>query len=226
MKQKTVHLFRRCDCNLVQINLKKFKKNFKCLLYITILFVLAGCATKPPSQPDNLCQIFRQYDDWYDATADARDRWQVPIAVTMAMMFQESSFRHDAQPPMEYFLGFIPIGRASSAFGYAQAKDETWRQYANETGRSFASRDDFADAADFVGWFVHKTHKINRVPKSDAYGQYLNYHEGWGGYRKGSYQKKAWLKQAARKVQQRSSLYQRQLQGCEQEFKSSWFDWF
>ena len=46
--------------------------------------------------------------------------------VPLAMMYQESSFKHDAAPPMEYFLGFIPIGRASDAYGYAQAKTMTW----------------------------------------------------------------------------------------------------
>lgn len=196
------------------------------MLFIAFLFGVSGCATAPPANPNNICQIFRQYDDWYEAAADTRKRWQIPIHVSMAMMFQESSFKEDAQPPMEYFLGFIPIGRASSAYGYAQAKDETWRQYANETGHSLASRDDFADAMDFIGWFAHKSNKLNKVPKSDAYGLYLNYHEGWGGYRKGSYQKKAWLKQVARKVQQRAAMYQKQLQSCEKEFQSSWFDWF
>lgn len=187
---------------------------------------MTGCATAPPTNPHNICQIFRQYDDWYDAAADARKRWQIPIHVSMAMMFQESSFKEDAQPPMDYFLGFIPIGRASSAYGYAQAKDETWQQYANETGHALASRDDFDDAMDFMGWFAHKSNKLNKVSKSDAYGLYLNYHEGWGGYRKGSYQKKAWLKQVARKVQARAAQYQKQLQTCEKEFQSSWFNWF
>lgn len=196
------------------------------MFFIALIVGAGGCATAPPANPDNICQIFRQYDDWYDAAADARKRWQIPIHVSMAMMFQESSFKEDAQPPMEYLLGFIPIGRSSSAYGYAQAKDETWRQYASETGHALASRDDFTDAMDFIGWFAHKSNKLNKVSKSDAYGLYLNYHEGWGGYRKGSYQKKAWLKNVARKVQQRAARYQKQLQSCETEFQSSWFNWF
>lgn len=207
----------------VQKNLQNFSNLFK-PLFLTVF--ISGCATLPPQDPDNLCQIFRQYPDWYDAAAESRDQWQVPIHVPMAMMYQESSFKQDAKPPMEYFLWIIPIGRASSAFGYAQAKDETWQQYLDESGRWFADRDDFADAYDFVSWFMHKSAIANKVSKSDAYGQYLNYHEGWGGYRRGSYQSKAWLKQTARKVQQRASRYQQQLARCEHEFKSSWFDWF
>lgn len=207
----------------VQKNLQNFSNLFK-PLFLTVF--ISGCATLPPQDPDNLCQIFRQYPEWYEAAAESRDQWQVPIHVPMAMMYQESSFKQDAKPPMEYFLWIIPIGRASSAFGYAQAKDETWQQYLEESGRWFADRDDFADAYDFVSWFMHKSAIANKVSKSDAYGQYLNYHEGWGGYRRGSYQSKAWLKQTARKVQQRASRYQQQLTRCEHEFKSSWFDWF
>lgn len=92
---------------------------------------------------------------------------------------RESSFVHDAQPPMQYFL-FIPTGRASSAYGYAQVKDETWADYQRETGNGWSDRDDFADAIDFMGWYTHKAQRLNGTSKWDAYGQYLNYHEGWG----------------------------------------------
>ena len=115
------------------------------------------------------------------------------------MMYQESSFVHDAQPPMQYFL-FIPTGRASSAYGYAQVKDETWADYQRETGNGWSDRDDFADAIDFMGWYTHKAQRLNGTSKWDAYGQYLNYHEGWGGYRRGSYRSKGWLMKTSRKV--------------------------
>ncbi|MBN0698308.1 hypothetical protein JTM09_34870, partial [Pseudomonas aeruginosa] len=107
----------------------------------------------------------------------------------------------DALPPRYYFLGFIPWGRVSSAYGYAQAKDETWADYKREAGGWGASRDDFADALDFMGWYIQKSQRVNGVSKWDAYGQYLNYHEGWGGYRNRSYDAKPWLKNVSQKVQ-------------------------
>ncbi|MFC4655244.1 hypothetical protein ACFO3I_09500 [Rheinheimera marina] len=200
--------------------MKKIKKS---LVTFTCVALLSGCAVSPPQNKENLCEIFREHDDWYDAAADARDRWQVPVHVPMAIMYQESSFRQDAQPPMQYWFGFIPVGRASSAYGYAQVKDETWDDYARETGGYFVSRSNFADAIDFMGWYIHKTSRVNGVSKSDAYAQYLNYHEGWGGYKRGSYRQKAWLMQTSRLVQQRSSRYQQQLLSCEEEFKRGWF---
>ena len=58
------------------------------------------------------------------------------------------------------------------------------------TGNSWASRDDFADALDFMGWYTSKSQKVNGISKWDAYNQYLNYHEGWGGFSRGSHLQK------------------------------------
>lgn len=99
-----------------------------------LLLALAGCATKPPANPDNLCEIFREKPKWHEAALKMQQRWGAPVQVPMAMMYQESSFKHDALPPRYYFLGFIPWGRVSSAYGYAQAKDETWADYKREAG--------------------------------------------------------------------------------------------
>jgi len=181
------------------------------------LLLLAGCATTPPANPDNLCSIFREKPDWYEAAQDVRKKWGVPPQVPMAIMFQESSFRYDALPPRYYFLGFIPWGRVSSAYGYAQAKDETWADYEKENNRWFASRDNFSDSLDFMGWYISKTQRINGVSKWDAYGQYLNYHEGWTGYRNRSYEHKAWLKRVAKRVQDRAERFGAQYRSCERE---------
>ncbi|WP_436409846.1 transglycosylase SLT domain-containing protein [Pseudoalteromonas phenolica] len=201
--------------------MKKIKKSF---LTLSFAAVLSGCATAPPKQPDNICKIFEEKEDWYYDARDAQNKWGSPKHVLMAMMYQESSFRHDAAPPMEYFLGFIPIGRASSAYGYSQAKTPTWQDYIRETGNSGADRDDFEDAIDFMAWFVNKTHKVNGISKWDAYAQYLNYHEGWGGYKRGTYRKKKWLMAVANKVKHRAGRYGAQLKRCEAELDKSWFE--
>ena len=195
--------------------------NRKKIIIILGLLFLSGCATPPPKNPDNICEIFFEHRDWYDVARDMKDNWGTPIHVPVAMMYQESSFKHDAAPPMQYFW-FIPIGRASDAYGYAQAKTMTWSDYQRETDNGWADRDDFADAIDFMGWFTHKTQRINGVSKWDAYAQYLNYHEGWGGYRNKSYNKKPWLIKVSRKVDKRSKMYAAQLRGCQRNLDSSW----
>ncbi|MCC5826602.1 hypothetical protein [Alkalimonas sp.] len=185
--------------------------------------LLTGCSTPPPQNSSNICDIFKEHRSWYKAAANTRDKWGVPIHVPMSMMFQESSFRHNARPPMRYFLGFIPYGRASSAYGYSQAKTETWADYQRETNRRFASRSNFADAIDFMGWYMDKSHRINGVSKWDAYNQYLNYHEGWGGYQRGTYRNKTWLISVARRVDDRAQMYATQLASCEKELQRGWF---
>ena len=84
------------------------------LLMLLVLTACSSTTTQRPDNPENICDIFRQNNDWYEAALDMQQRWKVPLTVSMAMMYQESSFRHDAQPPMDYFL-FIPLGRRSSA---------------------------------------------------------------------------------------------------------------
>ncbi|MEH8016002.1 hypothetical protein MN202_02040 [Rheinheimera muenzenbergensis] len=184
--------------------------------------MLAGCATPPPKNSSDICQIFAEHRDWYHAAARVRDKWGVPIHVPMSIMYQESSFKHNAKPPMRWFLGFIPYGRASSAYGYSQAKTVTWDEYVKEADRFWASRDNFDDAIDFIGWFVDKSQRLNGVSKWDAYAQYLNYHEGWGGYKRGSYHKKAWLVSTAKRVDSRAKAYASQLKGCEEDLKRGW----
>lgn len=195
------------------------KKSF-IILILTVL--ISGCVTPQPKNISNVCEIFKEREDWWDDANDMNDRWGTPIHVVMAMMYQESSFKADAAPPMEYFLGFIPIGRASSAYGYSQAKTVTWDEYVKESGNSWSSRSDFEDAIDFMGWYTAKTNRLNKVSKWDAKNQYLNYHEGWGGYKRKTYRKKAWLVRVANKVDSRAKRYATQLRGCEDYLNSSW----
>lgn len=199
-------------------NLHRFSR-YVCF---SVLLILTGCASAPPAEPENLCSIFKENRSWYKAAVKTREKWGVPVHVPMAMMYQESSFKHNAAPPMQYFLGFIPIGRASDAYGYAQAKTMTWDDYVRETGNSWSSRSNFDDAMDFMGWFIYKTHKVNGVSKWDARNQYLNYHEGWGGYKRGTYKAKKWLPPVADKVGSRAKRYAQQYNGCKEDLDSSW----
>ncbi|MTI13780.1 transglycosylase SLT domain-containing protein [Sansalvadorimonas verongulae] len=186
----------------------------KIILMVVVTVGLAGCATPaPPRQPHNLCSIFKEKPSWYRAAKKANKRWGTPIQVMMAIMYQESSYRHDVRPPRPWFL-FIPLPRNSSAYGYAQAQDGTWDMYLKEVNPWFASRDDFEDAIDFIGWYTHKTREKNGVSLWHADKLYLNYHEGWGGYARGTHHRKKWLLSVANKVKWRAGEYGEQLRRC------------
>lgn len=176
--------------------------------------LLAGCASSPPGDPDDICAIFGEKKDWYADARRASNRWNSPIPVLMAITFQESSFRARAKPPRRKLLGVIPW-RRPDAYGYAQATDAAWQDYVRATGRGRADRDDFGDAIDFVGWYNRQSNKRNRISNDDAYRLYLAYHEGQGGYARGTYRAKPKVKGAARKVADRAQKYQRQLKGCQ-----------
>ncbi|MCD9554651.1 hypothetical protein GLP31_19485 [Photobacterium carnosum] len=194
------------------------------LLLTVVVFIVSGCATPPPSNQSNLCSIFRQYPDWYEDAVDMQQKWGTPINVAMAIMKQESSYRHDALPPKDYVLGFIPWGRVSSAYGYAQAQDPAWADFQKHTGHG-GSRSSFDDAMQFIGWYTHETQRQLGVSKWNAYGQYLAYHEGRGGYKRGTYRNKPWLMKVARKVEQQSRDYGWQLKQCRKELDNnkSWW---
>jgi len=190
-----------------------------------LLLVLGGCATSPPSNIGNSCAIFNEKDDWYDATREVEKKWGVPISVVLAIMYQESSFKSDAKPPRDTILWVIPWFRRSSAYGYAQVKDDTWQWYKDKTGNHGADRDDFEDAADFIGWYCDMSHRLLGIAKSDAYRQYLAYHEGHGGYKRGSYNAKPWLIKVARKVETQARRYQAQLAACRDDLDGGWSLW-
>lgn len=187
-----------------------------CLLAVG--FMLAACATKPPSRSEqaDICDIFDDRKDWFRAAEASERRWGVPIAIQMAVIRFESGFDDDARPPRgkRRFLGLLPGKRPSSAYGYAQAIDGTWDQYRRESGRGGADRDDFDDAVDFIGWYGDKAASQAGIRKTDAVAFYLAYHEGWAGYRNGAWRNKKWLVDTASQVGATAYRYDEQLAGC------------
>lgn len=187
-----------------------------CLLLPLILF--AGCAARPPGNQQDLCEVFRQHPDWYDAAAASEKHWGVPVHIQMAFVHHESGYRSHAKPPFDWFL-FIPLGRPSSAQGYAQIQDPAWDDYRKERGSWFRSRSDIDDALDFVGWYNDRSHDLLGISKWDAKNLYLAYHEGHGGYRRGSYRDNGQLLRVAERVDRTARAYGSQLKRCEEEFR-------
>lgn len=184
---------------------------------LVLALVLASCSSTPsgpPSNQDNVCAIFDERPEWYEAAQAAALKWGAPIEVQMAIIWKESSFRAEARPPKEYALGLIPLGRPSSAYGYPQALDGTWEWYRSDTGNSGADRDDFDDASDFVGWYMAKTRQMIGIDMNDAFSQYIAYHQGHAGYRSGRWKGNDWLRQAAGKVASQAARYRVQLSNC------------
>lgn len=183
---------------------------------VLVMFV-ASCGGTEGTAPQNLenaCAILDERPHYTRALTRTERRWGVPVSVQMATIHQESKFVGNARTPLKFALGIIPMGRQSSAYGYSQALDGTWDEYKAKTGRRRARRDDIDDATDFMGWYMTLSEQRNGIPKTDARRQYLAYHEGHAGYRRGSYNSKTWLVRVASRVDQRSQMYANQLRSC------------
>lgn len=177
------------------------------------LFALA-CAQLPPQQLDDLCGLFAEKPDWRDAAERARERWGVAPATSMAILHQESRYRAKARPGWRKLFGIIPVGPASSAFGYGQVQDAAWQDYRDHTGNRHAQRDDFADVIDFVGFYADLLARSAGIAKDDAFHLYLGYHEGPTGFQRRSFDQKPWLFGVARKVSERAARYEQQAAAC------------
>lgn len=184
---------------------------------ITMVLLVASCARgdfQAPRNLDDACSIVNERPKYLTAMQKTEKKWGVPVPVQMAVIYQESKFIGNNRTPMRYALGIIPAGRQSSAYGYAQALDGTWKEYQRAEGGRFAGRDDIKDATDFIGWYMTRTKLETGIPVDDARNQYLAYHEGRGGYQRGSHKHKSWLLKIADEVQARADLYDRQLSAC------------
>lgn len=208
------------------MNLSESDSIFKVfvLSILSALFLLyEGCAGREvaPKDQDNLCKIFFKNRQWYLDADNASRKWGIPIPVLMAIMHQESKFVADARPPRTTCLFIFPGSRPSSAYGYAQALDSTWKMYQRETENRGADRDDFGDSIDFIGWYCYRSHKRCNISVTDTYNLYLAYHEGQGGFLRKTHSKKGYLKKTALRVKHKAGIYASQLAKCRKKLKDS-----
>jgi hypothetical protein len=191
---------------------KKILKNN--LIYFIIIFFLTSCSSVP-KYPQNACKIFGENYLWYKSAKKSSNTYGVPIHIILAFVNQESGFNRWAKPKRLKLFKVIPYKRPSSSLGYSQAVKKTWELYKTETNNPLALRTRFKDSVMFIGWYISKTNKINKVPLNDSYRQYLNYYLGWGSYSKKNYKtdKKSII--YAKSVEKKSKIYKKQLKNCQ-----------
>jgi len=183
----------------------------------TLTLGMTACASVagPPSDIENACSIRQERSEWYKEARAAAKKWNTPVPVMLAIIWRESRYQAEARTPRKYALGFVPWGRQSSAYGFAQAIDGTWKWYQKDQNAHSADRNDFGDAVDFVGWYMDRTRAKLGISPADARRQYLAYHEGHNGYRKGKWQQKAFLVKASNQVVDMAVRYDGQLRNCD-----------
>ena len=186
----------------------------KKLLFIFLFFLISACSSIPKNTADG-CSIFYEKYFWYKHTKKTEKKWGVPIYIQLAIIKTESDFNWLAKPKRLKLFKVIPYKRPSSSFGYSQAVKGTFKQYKNETGNKLARRTRFKDSVDFIGWYMNKTEKILKIPKTDVYRQYIAYHEGWGNYKNYKNNKKVII--LAKSVTSQAEKYRKQIKQCQRK---------
>ena len=186
-------------------------------LIFFIIFFLSACSSIPKNA-SNSCSIFEEKYLWYKHAKKTEKKWGTPVYLQLAIIKMESSFDRFAKPPRQKLFKVVPYKRPSSSFGYSQAVKGTWNQYKEDTGNKFASRASYKDSVDFIGWYTNKTKSILKIPLTDAFRQYLAYHEGWGGYKNYKNNQKVIL--LAKKVENNSNKYKKQLEDCKNKLST------
>jgi Uncharacterized protein conserved in bacteria len=195
-------------------------ENIKILFSLLFIFIFACTSIKDVNTADS-CIIFEEKRNWYKATKKSYETWGAPISLQLAIINQESSFKQFAKPQRKRLLGIIPGSRPSTAFGYAQVTNPTWNWYKLKTSNNNASRANFKDVTDFIGWYVNQTNKMLGISKNDYFNQYLAYHEGHNGWKKQTFNSKKWLIDVAKNVETRAKLYNKQFKNCEDKLNKN-----
>ena len=194
---------------------KILNKNLICFIF----FFFAASCSSIPKYPQNACKIFGENYFWYKSIKKSSDTYNVPIYMILAFVNKESGFNRWAKPKRTKLFKVIPYKRPSTSFGYSQAVNKTWELYKNETDNPLALRSRFKDSVMFIGWYINKTHKINKIPLNDSYRQYLNYYLGWGSYAKKKYKTDKNSIIYAKSVEKQSKIYKNQLQECKKSLE-------
>lgn len=190
-------------------------------LTAALLALAAGaCASIAPT-PSNreiadACLLLQRNQDWHDALRETARNWGAPMGFQLAVINQESSFDADARPPRgeSQWFGLVQGDYISSATGYSQALDGTWKMYQEKTGKWNATRTSFRDASDFIGWYFNTNGQRVGVDQYDYRAHYLIYHEGATGYLNGTWKAKGWLVDVAAKVAAQAARYESQISNC------------
>ncbi len=193
---------------------------YKINKFIWVLFFFLSACSSVPKHPQNACKIFGEKYLWYKHAKKSSETYGVPIHIILAFVNKESGFNRWAKPKRTKLFKVVPYKRPSSSFGYSQAVKKTWELYKTETDNPLALRARFKDSVMFIGWYIYKTNKINKIPLNDSYRQYLNYYLGWGSYAKKTYKsdKKAII--FAKKVEKQSKIYKSQLEECQKNLNN------
>ena len=76
-------------------------ENLLISLSIILIFVVSLYLNGTVTNTADSCILFDEKKNWYKATKKSYDKWNTPIALQLAIINQESSFKQFAKPAKE-----------------------------------------------------------------------------------------------------------------------------
>lgn len=179
------------------------------LISLLIIFALLSSCSEPTKVDTNMgaCEILANHPNWKTSLQKAEKKYGLPPALAMGLIYQESRFNANAKNPN------------STAYGYSQAIDATWKHFQQEV-KANARRDNFDDSVQFVGWYMAQLSKSLKLKMTDSYNLYMAYMLGATGfkrYKAGTFKDKVKIqedKKLSKKVKNYTNLYASQLKKC------------
>lgn len=179
---------------------------------LSMMIVSFGLALGPVDYDRRICRVLKTNWGWSRSLKKVSKRYDISPGLLLSIIYHESGFKPYARPKRDKLLGVIPW-QMKTSFGYGQIKDETWKWYQGHNPGWFQSRTNFSDTLHFIGWYyqLFLTKAQSDLIQRDFY---LAYHEGLGGYSRGSYDGNEWLLNKANSVVLRAEMYNEALKDC------------
>ena len=192
-------------------------KTFRTLILISLL---AGCSFS--GNYANAPRSLRQCVFNSGSASQFSSSFQRPPNANMGSLFlykwqlfgRKVNSKQRLKPHEDICFGYSLLAAKVQPMAIAQVLDGTWEEYKSTAGRWGARRSNIRDATDFMGWYMAQSRRNLGISMWDTRNQYLAYHEGRNGYRKGSYKSKRWLISIANNLQKRTEMYKSQLISC------------
>lgn len=182
------------------------------LWMVSLVWTCSQAVLTPTDYDKRICRVVQSNWGWSYSINKAAKRYDISPGLLLSIIYHESGFQPRVRPKPYKILGFIPW-QMSTAYGYGQIKNETWEWYKSHNPGWFQSRTNFTDTLDFIGWYYQL---FLKKAKTDYLHRdfYLAYHEGLGGYERGTYHNNKWLMNKANQVALRAELYDEALREC------------
>ena len=195
------------------------------LIQTTVLtLLLSGCSLSiNKKNQNNACEYL--YDNPYISHSIQS---MTPSTKKQALFLAFIRYESNNDPyarPVKYWLikNWVPWEYHSSAKGYAQSTEATWKDFNTQMADQVNYRHSYYSNIAFINWYI--TTKNETIESDDYfYEAYFLYHDGKKGYANKRKNRSNTLKDYAKKISSTAKSYHAQLKDCKKaiQWQNQW----